>query len=288
MITREIEFLRPADLSEALEILATRGDDVTVLSGGMSLVPMMNLGIVKPEIVMSLNGVSDLDKVTSDDADLHIGAMVRHHRVLTDSEIKKQAPMLAQAAGSVGDVQVRNRGTIGGSVCHADPSADYMPVLAVSDARIVLSSSSGVRILGVDEFFIDVMFTSRDSRELLTEIVIPKQPESVGSAYVRFARVEGSFAIVNAAARVDPAARSARVALGGVGPGPVVLDVSDLFGNGVTEEGLEELDNRAFEAAHLSSDDVHSDAEYRRRMAGVFARRAIQAAALQSKGGAAQ
>jgi aerobic carbon-monoxide dehydrogenase medium subunit len=288
VITKEIEFLRPASLSEALGILASRGEDVTVLSGGMSLMPMMNLGIVKPEIVMSLNGVSDLDYVETDGADLRIGAMVRHHRVKTDADIKKHAPMLAQAAGSVGDVQVRNRGTIGGSICHADPSADYMPVLAVSGAKLVLSSSLGERTVGVDEFFIDVMFTTRDSRELLSSIVVPKQPDSVGSAYVRFARVEGSFAIVNAAARVDLATASAQVALGGVGPTPVVLDVSDLFGNGVSQQGLEELGDRAYEAANESTDDVHSDAEYRRRMAGVFARRAIEAAARASKGGAAK
>ena len=165
VITKEIEFLRPTSLPEALGILARRGRRVTVLSGGMqSLMPMMNLGIVKPEIVMSLNGVSDLDYVETDGADLRIGAMVRHHRVKTDADIKKHAPMLAQAASSVGDVQVRNRGTIGGSICHADPSADYMPVLAVSGAKLVLSSSLGERTVGVDEFFIDVMFTTRDSR----------------------------------------------------------------------------------------------------------------------------
>lgn len=284
MITKEIEFLRPTSLSDALSILATRGDDVTVLSGGMSLMPMMNLGIVKPDVVMSLNGVSDLDHIDDTGSDLRIGAMVRHCRVQTDPAITKHAPLLAQAAGSVGDVQVRNRGTIGGSICHADPSADYLPVLAVSDAKLVLSSSTGERTVGVDEFFIDVMFTSRTVTELLSSIVLPKQPASVGSAYVRFARVEGSFAIVNAAALLDQAGKKARIALGGIGPTPVVIDVSDLFASGVSKEGLEKLSQRAYDAAHQATDDLHSDAEYRRRMAGVFARRAVEAAARAPEG----
>jgi CO/xanthine dehydrogenase FAD-binding subunit len=211
--------------------------------------------------------------------------MVRHHVVLTDPGIKTHAPMLAEAARSLGDVQVRNRGTIGGSICHADPSADYMPVLAVSGAQMVLSSSSGERTLAVDEFFIDVMFTSRGANELLSAIILPKQAAGVGSAYVRFARVEGSFAIVNAAATVDRAGETARVAIGGIGPTPVVLDVSDVLGSGLSQDGLEELSSRAYDAAHLSTDDVHSDAEYRRRMAGVFARRAIEAATRASNGG---
>ena len=284
MITNEIEFLRPTTLTEALAILAARGDEVTVLSGGMSLMPMMNLGIVKPEVVMSLNGVSDLDYVRAEGSYLRIGAMVRHRRVLTDPDIGTYAPMLAEAAGSVGDVQVRNRGTIGGSICHADPAADYLPVLAVSDVKLVLTSSVGERIVGVEEFFIDFMFTSRETKELLSAVVIPMQAANAGSAYLRFARVEGSFAIVNAAARIEPGVGKAEVALGGVGPTPVVLDVSDLFPGPPTDGGMEELSRRAYDAAHLSTGDVHTDVEYRRQMAGVFARRAVQAAANRIQG----
>lgn len=284
MITNEIEFLRPETLSEALAILAARGDDVTVLSGGMSLMPMMNLGIVKPEVVMSLNGVADLDYVRAEGSHLRIGAMVRHRRVLTDPEIRTYAPMLAEAAGSVGDVQVRNRGTIGGSICHADPAADYLPVLAVSDVKLVLISSEGERIVGVEEFFIDFMFTNRDSKELLSAVIVPKQAANAGSAYLRFARVEGSFAIVNAAARIEPGGEKARVALGGVGPTPVVLDISDLFVGPPTDGRMEELNQRAYDAAHLSTGDVHTDVEYRRQMAGVFARRAVAAATKRVQG----
>jgi CO/xanthine dehydrogenase FAD-binding subunit len=211
--------------------------------------------------------------------------MVRHVTVQNDLTINQFAPMLSQAAAAVGDVQVRNRGTIGGSICHADPSADYLPVLAVSNAKLVLSSLSGARTVSVDEFFVDVMFTTREPNELLSAVLMPKQDPDAGFAYVRFARVEGSFAIVNATAVVNGANNRARVALGGIAPVPVVMDVSQAVSRNSESGGLEEVARMAYEAADQATDDVHSDAEYRRQMAGVFAKRAVQAAVRASRGG---
>jgi carbon-monoxide dehydrogenase medium subunit len=281
VITKEIEFLRPATVAEALDALADRGDDVTVLSGGMSLMPMMNLGIVKPGVVMSLNHVEGLRDVAFHDEDhlLSIGAMVTHRRVTSEPLVAEHAPMLAEAGGGLGDVQVRNRGTIGGSICHADPSADYLPVLAVSGADIVLSRRDSQRRVPAAEFFIDVMFTVRESDELVTGVVVPGLDPTSGSAYLRFARVEGSFAIVNAAAIVEAGFARTTVALGGVGPAPVVVDATDLFAEGLAGPALSALADRVYDAASLATGDVHSDAEYRRHMAGVFARRAVEKAA---------
>jgi CO/xanthine dehydrogenase FAD-binding subunit len=279
VITKEIELLRPATVSEALDALAERGDDITVLSGGMSLMPMMNLGIVRPGVVMSLNHTAGLRDIAAENDRLSIGAMVTHRRIASDPLVAEHAPMLAEAAARVGDVQVRNRGTIGGSLCHADPSADYLPVLAASGAGIVLSRAGSQRSVPAMEFFIDVMFTMREPDELLTSVEVPAQDPASGSAYVRFARVEGSFAIVNAAALVEAGFTRTTVALGGVGPAPVVLDASDLFADGVEPGALAALADRAYEASNLATGDVHSDAEYRRHMAGVFARRAVEKAA---------
>ena len=277
MITRELELLRPETTAEAVALLADQGDDITVLAGGMSLLPMMNLGIVQPDVVMSLNHISDLAGV-SYDGELRIGAMVRHREVMTDPLITTHAPMLAAAAGAIGDVQVRNRGTIAGSLCHADPACDYSPVVVVAGADVELTGTNGSRRMGADEFLIDLMFTAREPDELVTAIVLPGLPAGAGSAYVRFARVEGSFAIVNAAAVVGPEFGSVRVAIGGVGPTPVVVDASDIFAGGAAPEAYEELASRAYDAAEYASSDIHSDAEYRRHMAGVFARRAVQQA----------
>lgn len=277
MITRELELLRPTTTAEAVALLAERGDDITVLAGGMSLLPMMNLGIVQPDVVMSLNHVTDLAGVTYGDG-LRIGAMVRHKEVETNPLVSTHAPMLAEAAARIGDVQVRNRGTIAGSICHADPAGDYSPVIVVAGAEMELASLGGTRRLPADEFLIDLMFTAREPDELVTAILVPSQPDGAGSAYVRFARVEGSFAIVNAAALIEPGFASTRVAIGGVGPIPVVVDASDAFADGPGPAAFEELNARAYDAAVYASSDIHSDAEYRRHMAGVFARRAVQQA----------
>lgn len=279
MITEELDFLSPTTVAAALDILAEHGDEVVILSGGMSLVPMMNLGIVKPTNLMSLNHVQNLDGLEFDGSSLHIGAMTRQKHLETNDLVAAHAPMLAEAASKVGDVQVRNRGTVGGSICHADPAADLLPVLAVSRAEVVLESSDGSRAMGIEDFLVDIMFTAREANELLTAVIVPAEPSTSASAYIRFARVEGSFAIVNAAARIDEGFTSTRIAIGGIGPKPVTVDATDIFGNGISPDGLTELAARAYEAAEFATGDIHSDAEYVRNMAGVFSRRAVELAA---------
>jgi carbon-monoxide dehydrogenase medium subunit len=279
MISNEIEFHAPATLDEALGLLASDGDEVTVLSGGMSLVPMMNLGIVRPEKVLSLNKVSELGRVTEQDGQLVIGALVRHTEVATHPLIRQHCPMLASAAGMIGDTQVRNRGTIGGSVAHADPAADYLPALAAAGGSVTMAGSDGERTLTPDEFFIDLMFTSREPNELVTSVTVPKLPAGWRSGYARLTRVEGSYAIVNAAAVIAGDHSAATVALGGVGSKPLVVDVTEQLRNGVDEAALAAVGEVVREAAQDVSGDLMSDASYRREMAAVFARRACAMAA---------
>ena len=279
MISNEIEFHRPGSLAEALALMERDGEDITVLSGGMSLVPMMNLGIIRPEQVLSLNGVHELDHVTETDGDLVIGAMVRHARVATDPLSRRHAPVLAAAAQVIGDVQVRNRGTLGGSVAHADPAADYLPALAAAGGSVTMAGSDGERTLTPDEFFIDLMFTSREPNELVTSVTVPKLPAGWRSGYARLTRVEGSYAIVNAAAVIAGDHSAATVALGGVGSKPLVVDVTEQLRNGVDEAALAAVGEVVREAAQDVSGDLMSDASYRREMAAVFARRACAMAA---------
>ncbi len=284
MISNEIEFHAPTTLREALALLASEGEDVTVLSGGMSLLPMMNLGIIRPEKVLSLNRVSELARVTERNGELVIGAMVRHQAVATDPLVQRHCPVLAAAAHVVGDVQVRNRGTIGGSVAHADPAADYLPALAAMGASVTLSSSEGERTLDAGAFFVDLMLTSREPTEIVSSVTVPKLPDGWRSAYKRLARVEGSFAIVNAAAVVAGDRSSATVALGGVGPKPVVVDISEQVRGGIDDAALAAVGEAAYEAAHGATGDLLSDASYRREMASVFARRALREAAAEGGG----
>ncbi|HZD72398.1 MAG TPA: FAD binding domain-containing protein [Actinomycetota bacterium] len=279
MISNEIQFHAPRSLAEALDLLAADGDDLTVLSGGMSLLPMMNLGIIRPTKVLSLNRVPELTHVSERDGQLVIGAMVRHHRIASDPLIQRHAPLLAAAARVVGDVQVRNRGTIGGSVAHADPSADYLPALAAAAGTITLASARGERTLTPDEFFIDLMLTSREPEEVVTAVTVPKLPDGWRSAFQRLARVEGSFAIVNAAAVLAGDRSVATVALGGVGPRPMVVDASEQLRDGVDEQALGRVGEAVHEAARDATGDLMSDATYRREMASVFAKRALREAA---------
>jgi carbon-monoxide dehydrogenase medium subunit len=279
MISNEIDFHAPGTLAEALEVLAEDAEDTTVLAGGMSLLPMMNLGIVKPDRVLSLNHVAELDHVTERDGELVIGAMVRHARVATDPLIAAHSPPLAAAAKVIGDVQVRNRGTIGGSVAHADPAADYLPVLAALGGSIVLTGPDGERTLTPEDFFVDLMLTGREPEELVTAVTVPKLAAGWGSAYARLARVEGSFAIVCAAAVLAGDRSLSVVALGGVGPRPVVVDVTEQLADGVSDAALAAVGAAAHDAAQDASGDPLSDATYRREMAAVFARRACAQAA---------
>jgi carbon-monoxide dehydrogenase medium subunit len=280
LISIEIEFSSPDTVPGVLGILAEYGDDVTVLSGGMSLLPMMNLGLATPDRLVSLNRVGALGTVTDGGDELVIGSRVRHAQIAADPLIARYCPALAAAAVRIGDVQVRNRGTIGGSVSHADPSADYLPVLLASGADIVLQSGeAGRRRIPAAEFFIDLMFTAREPTELVTEIRVPKLPPGWGAAYIRFARVEGSFAIVNAAAVLPGRGPGGTLALGGVGPRPVTADIAGLGGSGWDDAAVAAAGDAAFEASAHARDDTMSDAEYKREMARVHARRVIRAAA---------
>jgi carbon-monoxide dehydrogenase medium subunit len=273
MLAKEFDFHAPAELDEALGLLG--GDGVVkVLAGGMSLVPAMNLGLVRPDRVVSLNHVRGLREVEDGGDAIRLGAMVTHEQVASDPLIAGGVPPLATAASLIGDVQIRHRGTVGGSLSHADPAADYLPVMAALGATLTLcSGDGGERTVAARDFFVDIMLTDLQRDELVVSVEVPKVPAGAGSAYVRLARVEGSFAIVNAAAMVDGAVT---IAIGGATGAPVVVepDVDPAAG----ESALAEIGDAAYEAAEDAFGDLNASAEYRRELARVYARRAVQAA----------
>ena len=269
MISQEFAFHAPASAAEAVELLAPHGIDGKALAGGMSLVPAMNLGIARPTVVVSLNRVADLEYVEDGGDAVRIGAMTRHARIESDPLIAEAFPLLARAASVIGDVQVRNRGTIGGSIAHADPAADYLPVMLALGAAFRVLGSSGERTIPAGEFFLGVMATSLETSELLVEIELPKPPTGAGSAYFRLARLEGSFPLACAAAVVNGGAPS--VAVGGATAAPFRLDLDG-------SESPEEIEERARSTAASAFGDVSATAGYRQAMAGVYARRAFEAA----------
>lgn len=275
MLFTPYEFYAPTTLSDALYLM-DHHPGAKPLSGGMSMVPAMNLGLFRPEVVVSLNHVAGLAEINDEGDVLRLGGMVRHHHVATSSLVHRHAPLLAEAAGLIADVQVRHRGTIGGSVSHADPAADYLSVLGALDARITVASMRGERTIAAREFFVDVLSTALEPSELVVSIVVPKIVEGASCAYARLSRVEGSFALVNAAAIVTGARVVA--AVGGTTAVPALIDISRDPDTGDSDGLLVRVGDAAFEACADAFGDLNGSAGYRRAMARVFARRAVERA----------
>lgn len=276
MLSTEFQFFAPTELSEALGLVAEHGEGAKVLAGGMSMVPAMNLGILRPDAVVSLNHIQSLDYVEDAGNHLRIGAMVRHERVVQDPLIREHVPFLSEAAALIADVQIRHRGTIGGSVAHADPAADYLPVLVAVDASVKLASTRGERTMKASDFLVDVMMTSLEQGEVLTELQVPKLAAGSGSAYARLARVEGSFALVNAAAVVTDGRPT--IAIGGATAAPVRIETSLDLSGGASATALDEIGEAAFRACEDAHGDLHASPEYRRELARVYAKRVVQRA----------
>jgi CO/xanthine dehydrogenase FAD-binding subunit len=209
----------PRELDEALTLLAREDEDVKVLAGGQSLVPLLNFRLARPDRLVDLNRVEQLGYLRREEDVLRVGALARHADLERSAEVAGGWPLLAQAVRFVGHPQIRARGTVCGSVAHADPAAELPVALAALDARFYLRSVRGSRVLSADELFLGYFTTALELDELLVEIEVPAPPAGSGSAFVEHARTHGDFALAGAAAIVGGA--EARVALLAAGPVPV-------------------------------------------------------------------
>ncbi len=287
MIRGPFQLYRPHSINEAVRLLSRyvqNGEDVKLLAGGQSLLPSMNLGLVAPGHIVSLNHVAGLDSIRRNGETLAIGARVTH-RALAESEVlQTHCPILSETAACIGDVQVRNRGTLGGSIGHFDPAADYPPVLVLLDAAFQIVGPSGQRTVAAKDVFIDYMTTSLAADEILTEIRVPVLFPDTGTAYVKFTRVEGGFATVGVGACLglnpDRTCRSIRVGIGGAASVPVRLAAIEetLTGRAADETFVEAAATAAYETAYDPVAELHADAEYKREMVRVFTRRAVKMA----------
>lgn len=283
MISQEFQFYRPTELGEVFSLLQQDLGDVRMLAGGMSLVPAMNLGIARPDAVVSLNHVQSLDAVVVEDGYLRLGALVRHRQIETDGRISTACPLLSEAAGLIADVQVRHRGSVGGSLAHADPAANYIPAMLALGARLKVANHAGERWVSARDFIRGPLETELNDGELLTEIAVPVQTAIQSSAYYRLARLHGSFAMANAAAVVDDDVE-VRVVVGGATTKPVVVEehMGTLVGID-TGKLIERIGEAVHAACRETIDDLHGSPEYRRSMAMVAAKRAV-AEALRRRG----
>jgi len=281
--------LRPKSVDEALALLQAHGEKAKILAGGQSLVPLMNFRLAQPHNLIDLNGVEGLDPIRLDDQTLSLGAMVRQRDVERSSAIAERLPILREAMEQVAHPAIRNRGTVGGSLVHADPSAE-LPLLAVAlDATFHLRSARASRSVAARDFYQGYLLTDIAPDELLVAIDFRLPPADCGWCCTEIARRHGDFAIVAVAVLLgcgrDRRIDFARVALGGVGPAPLRMIAAEqaLLG----ERPGAELFRGAGDVAAQAVDppaDIHASSSYRRHLTGVLVRRALTTAASRVKG----
>jgi aerobic carbon-monoxide dehydrogenase medium subunit len=283
-------YIAARDVEDALTLLEEYGDEARVLAGGQSLVQLMNARLVVPRVLIDLNRVGELDFVRAENGSLRIGALTRTVAVESDADVAGRFPVLAEAASRVGHLAVRNRGTVGGNVAHADPAANLPPVMLALDAELVARGSDGERTIPAANFFLGPHETGLGPTELLTEARLPWLPAGVGSAFLEISRRGRGWGLAGVAAAVvldsDGRVADARLGLSGVGPTALrARDAEDAVrGKFPSDEAWAEAARAVEGALEDPPSDIHASAGYRRHLAGVLVRRALAVAASRAEG----
>jgi CO/xanthine dehydrogenase FAD-binding subunit len=284
------EYLAPDSLDAALDILANRGGEAKLLAGGQSLIPVMNFRLAQPSLLVDLNRLRDLDYIKEDGGGLRIGAMTRQRRLERDPLVRRLAPLLREAVPFIAHPQIRNRGTVGGSLAHADPAAELPAVAVALNARFRLQRAGGERWVEARDFFAGLFTTVLEPDEMLVEMVLPIPPPQTGWAFLEVARRHGDYAQVGIAAWISFDGRNrcqeARLVYLSVGDGPVeareaarMLVGTDLSGTVIAaaadKASREEMD---------PTGDIHASADFKRHLARVLTDRALRRASARAGG----
>jgi carbon-monoxide dehydrogenase medium subunit len=283
MFPANFGYVAARTVEEALLLLTKHGEEGKLLAGGHSLIPAMKLRLQSPQTLIDLGTVPGLRGVRANGNQLVIGALTVHADVASSDLVRKHVPGLAEAASVIGDVQVRNRGTIGGSVAHADPAADLPVILTALNAVFVVQSSSGDRTIAVDDFFTDFYTTAMSANEILTEIRVPIPGARSGTAYAKLPHPASGYVVVSAGALVTRQASgsctAARVAIGGLGSGPcrAIATELELQGKPLTPQVIAAAAAKAAEETD-PVEDSYASVEYKLHVATVYARKAIEVA----------
>jgi carbon-monoxide dehydrogenase medium subunit len=281
MYPAQFDYVAPATLDEAIKLLAESGGDAKILAGGHSLLPAMKLRLAQPAKLIDLRKIPGLNEIKVDASGTTIGAMVTHVNVARSAEVQRALPSLAEACSVVGDIQVRNRGTLGGSLAHADPAGDPPGPFLALDGSIVAKGPNGERTIAAADFFIDILTTALAEDEIVTAVKFPVLAAGTGTAYLKFEHPASHYALtgVAAAVKLDGSGNVESVKVGVTGVGPKAYRAT------AVEEALagKGADAVAAAAEHAAdgidcNDDIHASAEYRAHLARVFTRRALQAA----------
>ena len=283
MIPGQFDYVCPASLDEALRILKDREGEAKLLSGGYSLIPLIKLRLAQPALLVDMRGIAGLDGITEDDDGLRIGARATHRQIHEHPIIVDHYPLLHDATGGIGDPQVRNWGTIGGSIAHADPASDWPAVLLSVPTEIVCRSAGGDRVVSSRDFFLDTFQTAIEPTEVLTEIRMPRRPKQSGGAYVKLERKVGDFATAGVAASImlapDGSIARAGIGITGVAGSPfAATDAESALAGGTPSD---ELFRAAGLAAATQSDptsDVRGPVDYKRAMVAEMTLRALRIA----------
>ena len=266
----------------AVASLADGGGDAKIIAGGQSLVPMLNFRLLRPSVLIDINRIGDLAFIEEAGKKIRIGALTRHYQLETSPVIARHLPVLASAMTHVAHLAIRNRGTIGGSLSHADPAAELPMMALLLDAELHIASASGKRTIAARDFFVGALTVDLARDDIVTEIVLPKLPPKTGWGFEEVARRSGDFALAAAAATLTLSAgviSQARIALTGVGATPVrAAEAEALLVGQALEPGLIDRIIDAVRAAIEPDTDLHASSDYRRHLAGVLAGRAVSAA----------
>lgn len=283
-------YAAPTTIDDVLDVLRMEPEDTTLLAGGQSLMPMLNMRMAAPRVLVDLNGVAELGRIDADGDRVRVGAMVRQRTLETDARIAQRVPLLAEATTHIAHVPIRTRGTIGGSLAHADPSAELPAAISALDGRLHLRGPDGDRVVAANEFFLGPLTTAVQPGELLVAIDVEPPPAGSGWAFLEVARTHGAFALAGVAAVVHVDAGGtilhAALAMCGVGGAPYAATwLADMATGERPDEALfEQVAQRVHEEIS-PYDDGHATADYRRRVAVVLTQRALLAAAARSNGG---
>ncbi|HEV2688017.1 MAG TPA: xanthine dehydrogenase family protein subunit M [Bryobacteraceae bacterium] len=280
MIAQNFEYSAPTNLKDALGLLA--GEDAKVLAGGMSLIPLMKLRLAAPGQLVDIGRIAELNYIREEGGTLRIGATTTHYQVESSPLVRSKCPLLAEAAAHIGDVQVRNMGTMGGSVAHADPAADYPASLLALEAKVVLVNAKAQREMSIDAFFVDTFTTALELGEIIRELIVPIEGQSTGTSYQKMVQPASGFAIVGIAGRVHKSGGKiamARVGVTGLSGKPYRASNVEkaLEGTGGT---LTDVQNAAAVVAEGvdANSDLHASAQYRQHLARIYTARALTAA----------
>jgi aerobic carbon-monoxide dehydrogenase medium subunit len=288
MIPANFDYIAAKSLDEALSLLAHHKDDAKILAGGHSLLPALKLRLAQPKVLIDIGRIKDLAYIHEQGGRIHIGAMTTHFQIETSDLLRHACPLLPETATNLGDLQVRNKGTMGGSLAHADPAADWPAAVLALGAELVAASPKGERVIKVDDFFVELFTTALEPNEVLKEIRFAVPKGRVGQAYVKFRHPASGFAVVGVAVSVvlDGAGKcqSAGVGVTGVSPKPYRAAAVEaaLKGKTLDAKTLADAASHAADGVRTNS-DLFATGEYRQHLAQVYTRRALETAVSRAK-----